>query len=83
MPLPDAPDARRRDGQRLLAQFIGHTHLTPRGLINGHLSKGLLQLDRHPILQNRLLAGDLLQCRLTARVIELFEPIEAVSAIAH
>jgi hypothetical protein len=83
MPQPDAPDARRRDGQGLLAQCIGHTHLPPRGLINRHLYNGLLQLDRHPILQDRLLAGELLQRRLTARVIELFEPREAVSALAH
>jgi hypothetical protein len=39
-------------------------------------------LRREPILQGRFLAGDLLQRVFPARLIELFEPIEAVQALA-
>jgi hypothetical protein len=44
---------------------------------------GLLHLDQHAILQDRFLAENFLQRGLTSRLIELFEPIEAVVAIAH
>src|SRR5262249_47204665 len=53
------------------------------GLLNGQRNDGILDLLRHPVLQHRLLAADLLQRQLAAFVVELLEPVEAVAAVAH
>ena len=83
MPEPDTPDARGGDREGLLAEFIGHAYLPSRRLGNRHLHNGLFDLRRHTILQQRFLAGDLLEGGLTAGLIEFLEAIEAISAIAH
>jgi hypothetical protein len=81
MPEPDTAHPSRRDGQGLLPQFIGYPQLPPGRLLDRHLHNRLFPLRRHAILQERLLAGDLLEGGLTAGLIELLETIEAVSAI--
>jgi hypothetical protein len=40
-------------------------------------------LCRHPSLQNQFLVGDILEGGFTARFLEVFEAIDAVSALAH
>src|SRR6516225_12323565 len=43
----------------------------------------LLDLDRRAVLQDRLLAADLLQRQLATFVVQLLEPVKAVAAVAH
>ena len=43
----------------------------------------LFDLRRRAVLQDRLLAADLLQRQFTAFVVQLLEPVEAVAAIPH
>jgi len=83
MPEPDTAHSSWRDSQGLFPQFIRHAELPLGRLVNGHLHNGLFHLSRYPILQERLLAGDLLESRLPASLIEFFEATEAVPAIAH
>jgi hypothetical protein len=78
MPQPHAAHARGRDA---LSQFIGHPHLAKRRLLDRQRHNGILDLLRHSVLQNRLLAADLLQCQLTSCVIQFLEAVEAVAAI--
>ena len=37
----------------------------------------------YPVLEAGLLAADFLECGFTARIVELFEAVEAVSGDAH
>lgn len=83
MPQPDAADAGWRDGQRPLAELIGDANLPPGWLVDRQGHHGGLDVWRHPILQDRLLPGDLLQRRLAAGFVHLLEPIEAVPPIAY
>src|SRR5262249_15613141 len=53
------------------------------GLFQGERNNGVLDLLRHPILEHRLLAADLLQRQFAAFVVKLLEAVEAVAAVAH
>jgi hypothetical protein len=53
------------------------------GCSNRKGNNGVFDILRHSVLQHRLLAADLLQCQLAAFVVEFFEAVEAVAAVAH
>src|SRR5262249_42796750 len=74
---------RRRDDKPALPQLVGTAQLTEGRLLERERNDGLLDLLGHPILQHWLLAADLLQRQFPAAVVELFEAIKAVAAIAH
>src|SRR5262249_740481 len=80
---PHATHARRRDDKPALPQLVGNAQLTEGRLLERERNDGLLDLLEHPILQHWLLAADLLQRQFPAAVVELFEAIKAVPAIAH
>src|SRR5690606_25400720 len=74
---------RRRNRQPPLAQLVRYPHLTPRRLLQRQLHHRLLDLRRHPILQVRLPARHLLQRELSAFLVQLLEPVEAVARVTH
>jgi hypothetical protein len=55
----------------------------PGRLLNRQRHHRLLDLDRRAVLQDRLLAADLLQRQLATFVGQLLEPVKAVAAVAH
>ena len=57
--------------------------MTPGRLLDRHLDRRLFDVGRGAVLQDRLLAADLLQRQLAAFVVQLLEPIKAVAAVAH
>jgi len=81
--LPHAPHPERRDRYVLLPQLIRDPHLAPGRLLDRQLDHRLLDLRRHAVLQDRLLATDLLQGQLATFVIQLLEAIKAVTALPH
>ena len=80
---PHAAHAGRRDDKPALCQFVGNPDLAKSRLLNGERNHGVLDLLRHTILQDWLLAADFLQRQFAAFVIQLFEAIEAVATVAH
>jgi hypothetical protein len=58
---PDAAHAARRDEQPFLLQLVRGTQLPEGGLLESHPDDRLLDALIHPILQDGLLAADLLQ----------------------
>ena len=80
---PHAAHAGGGDRHPSLLELVGDANLAESGLFNGQRNDGILDLLRHPVLQYRLLAADLLQRQLAAFVVELLEPVEAVAAVAH
>ena len=82
VPEPDPPDARRGKRERLVAEFIGDPPVLPGRLFDRHWHNGRFHLRRHPILQQRLLSGALVEGGPPG-LIALLEPIEAASAIPH
>src|SRR5262245_34010395 len=57
--------------------------LSPGWLLDGEGDDHVLQFTPDPIAQVRLAPTDLTQGLFAARRIQLFEPVEAVTAIAH
>jgi hypothetical protein len=83
VPLPHAAHPGRRYRQPPLLQFVGDTDLAEGRLLDGECNDGIFDFLRHAVLENRLLAADLLQCQLAALIVQLLEAIEAVTAVAH
>src|SRR5215475_5514246 len=81
--LPDAAHPRGRHRQPALPQLVGDADLAEGRLLNSQFNDGVLDLLRHPVLQHRLLAADLLQRQLAALVLKLLEAVEAVAAVTH
>ena len=71
MPLPHAAHPGRRDRQAAPLQRLRHPHLAPGRLLDGQANHRLFDLDRRTVLQDRLLAADLLQRQLAAFVVEM------------
>ena len=69
-----------RDRHAALQQIVGDAHLAPGRLLDRQGDDGLLDLRRHPVLQDRLAARQLLQSELAAFVVKLLEAVEAVAA---
>jgi len=70
-------------GETLRPRFlklVGAAHLPEGRLRDGERHDRLLDLGRHPVLQNRRLAADLGQRQLAAFVVEFLEGIAAVAA---
>src|SRR6185312_432826 len=80
---PDAADAKGRDADAALEQFVRGARLSPGWLLDGQRDGGLLDLRRNAILQDGLPAGEFLQGDLAAFVVQLLKAIEAVPAVAH
>ena len=66
---PDAANARGRNEETALGQFVRYTHLAQSRLLQGHLDNGLFDLVLDPILRTRLASADLAQCQLAALVV--------------
>jgi len=64
-------------------QLVGDADLPEGRLRDGERHDRLLDLGRHPVLQNRRLAADLDQRQLTAFVVEFLEGVDAVATTAH
>jgi hypothetical protein len=79
----DAAHAGWGDRQPALLQLIGNANLSKGRLLNCERDNGILNVLWHTVLQHRLLTADLLQRQLTACVVEFFEPVKAVPAVAH
>ena len=58
MALPYAAHAGRRDNKPALRQFVGNPDLAKSGLLDGERNHSILDLLRHSILQDWLLAAD-------------------------
>jgi hypothetical protein len=80
---PHTAHAGRRDRPPLLGELVGHSVLAPRRLIDRHRDDQLFEIARDPVAQIRLASADLAQRVLATRLIQLFEPIEAVAAVPH
>ena len=61
---PHAAYAGRRHGEPAFAQLVGDAHLPEGRLLDGERNNGVLDLLRHPVLEHRLLAADLLQSKV-------------------
>ena len=81
--LPDATHTGRRNRQPAPLQRFRHSHLAPGRLLGRQRHSRLFDVDRRAVLQNRLLAANLLQRQFAAFVVQLLEPVEAVAAVAH
>ena len=64
-------------------QHLRHSHLPPGRLCDRHVDYRLFNFRRRSVLQHRLAPADLLECQFTAFVVQLPEPVKAVSAISH
>jgi hypothetical protein len=71
--LPDPAHARRRDRVALLAHLVGHPDLAEGGLLQREREDSRLDLGRRAVRQQGLLAGELLEGELAARVVQLLE----------
>jgi hypothetical protein len=80
---PDATNARGRNEEATLGQFVGHAHLAQSRLLQGHLHNGFLDVVLNPILRTRLASADLAQRQLAALVVQFFEAVETISGIPH
>jgi hypothetical protein len=76
--LPHTAHAGGRDRKPALPQLVGDAQLTEGGLLDGKRNDGILDLLWNAILQDRLLAADLLQRQLTAFLVKLLEAIKTV-----
>src|SRR5579871_2453800 len=83
MALPNAAHTARRDKQPALLEFIAYPYLSERRLFGGKGHHSLLNFLTHSVLQQWLLAANLLQACLSAALIKLLEPIKAIAAVAH
>src|SRR5262245_17787875 len=83
MAQPHATHAGGRDYKPVLPQFVSDTQLSECRLLEGERNDRVFDLLRHAVLQDRLLAADLLQRQLATFVVEFLEAVEAVAAIAH
>ena len=81
--LPHAAHAGGRNRQPAPLQGVRDAYLAPGRLLDRHLDRRLFDVDRGAVLQDRLLAADLLQRQLAAFVVQLLEPIKAVAAVPH
>jgi len=72
-----------QDRQALFLQLVGNTHLAPGRLFDRQRHHCGFDLRRNTVLEDRLLAADLGKRQLTAFVIQLLEPVEAVATISH
>src|SRR5437762_11446734 len=83
MALPHATHTGGGKRQPTPLQRLRYPHLAPGRLLDCHLDRRLFDVRRRPVLQDRLAAADLLQRQLAAFVVQLLEPVEAVTAVAH
>jgi len=82
MPHPHPADPRRRNGQPCRTQLVGHPLLPQRRFLNGHPKHCRFNGSIHPVFQAGLLPAQILQRQLTPLVIQLLEPVKAVSRVA-
>ena len=80
---PYCAHAEGRDRQALLLQLVGGADLAPGRLLDRQRHHRRFDLGGNAVLQDRLLAADLLQRHLAAFVVQLLKPVEAVAAIPH
>jgi hypothetical protein len=83
MALPDAAHTGGRDRQPTPLQRLRDPDLTPGRLLDRHLDHRLFDLGCGAVVQDRLLAADLLQRQFAAFIVQLLEPVEAVAAVPH
>ena len=83
MALPDRSDTGRGNKYALGSQFVGDAHLAPSRPLKRTPTDHLLGIGGYTVLQTGLPTSHLLQGQLTAPVIELFEPVEAISRVAE
>jgi hypothetical protein len=83
MPHPDAAHAARRNAAPLFSQFIRDAMLAPRRLLDRHRHNGLLEIRGNAVAEIGLAAANLTEGLFAARVVQLLETIEAVTAVAH
>jgi hypothetical protein len=57
-------------------------HLAPGWLLDRHVEHRLFNFRRRSVLQYRLALTDLLQCQFAAFIVQILEPVKAVSAKA-
>jgi hypothetical protein len=69
--LPHTAHAGGRDRKPALPQLVSDAQLTEGGLLDGKRNDGILDLLWNAILQDRLLAADLLQRQLTAFLVKM------------
>src|SRR4029079_15568858 len=80
---PHTPHAARRNANALFGELVGHAHLTPGRLLDGEGHDPLLHIRSRAIAQIWFSPADFLEAFFAAGLIQLFEAIEAVAAIAH
>ena len=80
---PHRPDPSRGDDDPLLAQFVGRSQLSISRELHRNPQCCLLHRIRDPVLEQRLLAGYLIEGRLATVLVQFLVPVEGVSAVTH
>jgi len=83
LPEPDTPDTAGGDEDALLPKFITGAGLTESRIVKGHLYDSCLDGRIYPVLKNGFAAADFLQGCLAACVVQFFDSVEAIAAIAY
>src|SRR5436190_17111352 len=83
MALPYTAHTRGRDRQSSPLKLVGYPYLAPGRLFQCELNHRIFHLRGHAVYQVRLAPCELLQRKLPAHVVELFEAIEAIATVAH
>lgn len=71
------------DDYPFFAQFVGRSQLTVGRKLHRDAQCSLFHRFRHPVLEQRLLPGYLVEGRLTTGLVEFLVPVEGVPAVTH
>lgn len=82
VPLPNTSDPTCRYKDALLTQFIAGSRLPKGRIVESHLYNGLFYSGFDPVFQNWLGAADFVKSCLATGVIQFFDSVKAISAVA-
>ena len=83
LPLPHPPDAGSGERHSALRQVMRGPSLAPRRLLSRQGHHRFLKLGHYAILEIRLAPTQFLQRCFSPFVVQLFEPVETLTAVSH